>query len=1122
MRKHSTVAQIALALGLGAGFALALPWYYDVFVDWKPALYPFAIIAVTVGIAALTLLTLWARGERKALHYIWKALLSTAAFLGSLVGVTYYVNNVLGSGNKAKQAATLALPLCVVQIFVLLILFLLGSGRKGGKVAKAITIGLSAVLAAGALYAGAQAWPVAADLAYEVRMASVKVGDAETAMKTRPTIYTPEKRAAMMENAQREQFYAGAQETIAKAELYLDHIDELRGMVVAEGLPRYYAIGPSGDQDRHCCKYCGTDLHEKYGRYSWRTDPFGQPWKIQCPDCERWFPSNDFAGYYKLGLDERGVFRPALAKEKNDALVAAGGDGYLKNILYPEMGEGWGVDDGFGYYIAFYIHDGVWDGTGQARAGSVSQALRDLRDAYLYTGEAKYGRAGAILLDRVADFYPEYDWSLWNGFRGVDANGTILDVVWGNYLASLFCEAYDAFFPVYDDPALAVTLGKSGEEIRLNAENGILRTVYRFAVTGQLRGNFGITQQTVTAAAVALDAMPETGEWLDWVMAYGGGDVAGKLIDVVDRDGMGNEASPSYNSIWVNYLIDMAELLDGYDTYPAADIYKNPKFVQMLYAQLPVIMANYYSAQIGDSGQTASTGFTLGTNLALKAYRATGDPVFAQFLYLAGGNAVEGLSEGMDVKEPFKIQGDVQNVIDQYGELNLGSTLMAGYGLAALRGNQNKSGFWMYFGSTGGHGHPDSLNLGLDAYGLNMAPELGYPVATADDPHDVQWLKSTLSHNTVFVDGEAQIKDFRAVDRGAPLHFDDVGRVKLMDIDDSPAYKQTGEYRRTLVMVEVDDEVSYGVDFFRVVGGNDHIYSFHSQSDEIFGTEGLALVPQEGGTYAGPDVPCAPDPNSYTGYGLRYPAGFTWLDNVRRASNPSGMFSVDFAVKDFHGVLEDNEDLHLRMTQVNDFDLDEVAIARGMPPRLKGNPEYLEYVLARRTGKHLDSLFTTVFEPYKGERYLADIQAVPNGVKVTHANGRVDVIEYRNGERFVSVSIYAPDGQLEYRYTNDEVAYTGKIVSFTKALSLENSIRVKLDQPIDLQTLSGQHIYVDNDGKENGVYRIESANVLDDGCVLLNIGRVSPIRGLKGRTDLDRFVYNIRVGQKFRIPMPLQ
>ena len=67
----------------------------------------------------------------------------------------------------------------------------------------------------------------------------------------------------------------------------------------------------------------------------------------------------------------------------------------------------------------------------------------------------------------------------------------------------------------------------------------------------------------------------------------------------------------------------------------------------------------------------------------------------------------------------------------------------------------------------------------------------------------------------------------------------------------------------------------------------------------------------------------------------------------------------------------------------------------------------LEYVLARRTGNDLDSLYTTVIEPYKNERYLESIEpatlAIVDGtpkddsaraVKVTHKSGRVDYIVY--------------------------------------------------------------------------------------------------------------------------------
>ncbi|MCL2517010.1 MAG: heparinase II/III-family protein [Oscillospiraceae bacterium] len=1013
--------------------------------------------------------------------------------------------------------------------------------------------------------------------------------------KNRCTVYTEKKREIILKNAEScEQFQKMTAAVQAKADKYLGYLDKFYDMIIAEGLPRWYFIGAQRDLERFKCRYCGVDISAEYGLYGWKTDPLNHEWKVQCPGCLRWFPSNDFGGYYRLGLDEHGIFNPELARAKNDALVADGKDGYLKNLLYPEKGDGWGVDDGFGYrtgiiypngavemhtYIAYYIHEGLWN-----CADSVNNALYTFRDAYLCTGEIKYGRAGAILLDRIADFYPGYEYFMWHDFRDDLYRGKIKDCIWECFISAEFCLSYDALFPAYEDTEVIEYLrGKSerfkldnpknsAAAIRKNIENGILKTVFESAVDKKICGNFGMTQHAVTAAAVVLDTMPETGEWLDWVMAAGeanpsgtcenppklrGGNVLAQLTEIVDRDGMGNESSPGYNNLWNTELIGMAELLYNYDKYPSADLYKNPKFMRMFYPQVPLILADYYTAQIADSGGTANAGFCFTARQAVTAFRKTGNPIFAQALYLINGRSVEGLTEGINAEDPKKIQTDVLNVIKEHGELNTGSEMLTGYGFAVLR-DGTQGDFWMYFGTADMHGHSDSLNLGIDAYGLNMAPDLGYPEETACQPNRVQWVSATISHNTVTVDEQVQVK-YRAGKRGYPLHFDDSGRVKLMDIKQIDTYVQTDEYRRTVVMIKVDDMVSYGIDFFRVTGGNDHIFSFHSQSDQIYETENLSLVPQETGTYADAGVPWGQDPDTddtkWNPNDLRYPAGYTWLDQVRRADSPGSGFSVDFAVTDFKQVLKDGGNLHLRMTQLNDFELSEVSVVRGRPPAKPSNPKALEYVLARRTGENLDSLFTTVFEPYKDSRYIAKIENVPvkliksgnqqhsavKAVKVTHQNGRADYIVYASDNTaayrvddlfdfrgFVGVYIdsstpyrYVNDGDILFDKINKPGAYTGKVISFTREMSFENAIQISAEQSVDISELPGKYIYVENDGVQNGVYRIEKAKTLEDGSIMLDTGKVSLINGFIDRNDYSKgYTYNISPEQKYRIPLP--
>lgn len=142
-------------------------------------------------------------------------------------------------------------------------------------------------------------------------------------------------------------------------------------LVTTQELPRGITVGYRHDPDAYTCRYCNTDLRVKHGAYSWITNHFKDPWKLQCPECKRRFPSNDFNSFYKTGIDEQGMWSYEKAKEN--------GQQYLVNKLYPEKGEGWGVDDGYGYhtgnyytsssfgemeevhtYIAYYNHWELW------------------------------------------------------------------------------------------------------------------------------------------------------------------------------------------------------------------------------------------------------------------------------------------------------------------------------------------------------------------------------------------------------------------------------------------------------------------------------------------------------------------------------------------------------------------------------------------------------------------------------------------------------------------------------------------------------------------------------------------------------------------------------------------
>ena len=116
MKKAANLAAFCFALVLPA----AICWYYDIYVNWQPKIYPFAVVAVLLGNILLTLLTLWVGGERKAAPFIWKTLLSTVVFIATLFTPSLLINNVMHLG--ATLAANVAVPLVAAHLLVLFVL----------------------------------------------------------------------------------------------------------------------------------------------------------------------------------------------------------------------------------------------------------------------------------------------------------------------------------------------------------------------------------------------------------------------------------------------------------------------------------------------------------------------------------------------------------------------------------------------------------------------------------------------------------------------------------------------------------------------------------------------------------------------------------------------------------------------------------------------------------------------------------------------------------------------------------------------------------------------------------------------------------------------------------------
>lgn len=821
---------------------------------------------------------------------------------------------------------------------------------------------------------------------------------ASVSAKTGSTLYTPERVANARRNIERYDWANKAKEdAIRGADRYANQpVDFLWELITPQSIPRGIEVNMQMG-----CPKCGKAI-TKFGNYPWKVDVFAKPWKIECPNCGEVFPKNDFAKFYESGKDKDGVFR----YDKADRSL-------LFNTDHPDPKDPlhmYGVDDTMGWkddkgnvyrIVGYYGHYGTW--------AAVIDALNNLRDAYLYTGDAKYAHKAGLMLYRIAEFYPDMDYSYWAklGFFNSDGGtglGKIYGNIWESGTADVFTFAYDAAYPGLDDPKLLAELsqrvGKTvvAADLRGLIEKNILRQIHDGIIAGTIQGNEGMYQYTMTNAAVVLDEPDTTDKWLDWVFADGdarhGPATGGNMIRIfgekVDGDGMGNEASPGYNSIWRSLFRQISDTLQIYGHYKRNSFVKIPKYKKMFEAPVRLACIDKFIPHIGDTGSTGSRGLS-GTSLAdtLYAYRTFKDPEFAQMAYFLNGKKTDGLRGDIFDAEPEAISKEIAAQIEKHGPYVFKTEDMAKYGCAILRSGSDADAraLSLYYGRNTGHGHRDTLNIELFGMQMDLMPDLGYPEFATNWPPRYEWTFNTISHNTVVVDKIRQEPNTLA-----NAHFVVEGKgVSAAEVSADKPYSQTSLYQRTVAMVDVSPTDFYVIDIFRVKGGKDHMYSLHGPEGEVE-TESMNLLDQLKGTLDGEDVA----PYADLGFGSDYWAkatGYQYLYDVRRDAHPSAQPAVTYKVVDTWHCLKEPKDVRLRFNLISPAG--EVILAHGDPPRNKpGNPAKLQYVLLPNGSG--ESTFVTVIEPYVGVRTISKIERKDDGdtvtLTVTTASGRVDTI----------------------------------------------------------------------------------------------------------------------------------
>lgn len=986
------------------------------------------------------------------------------------------------------------------------------------------------------------------------------------AERTHGGYFTAERLANARANAEKYDWARKIREdAVAAAAPWLARSDEeLWALVPGQDLPRCIDVTLTrgkGPATRAGCLVCGDKIHD-FGNFPYEPDFERQPWKLTCPSCGVVFPTNDFAAYYRSAIDEHGLFNPARGDRR-----------LLFNTAHPDPKDPlhlFGVDDGFGFtdehghthkFIGYY----VWLYWRHIQSGMAA-----LADAYVYTGRQAYAHKAAVLLDRMADVYPQMDWKPYadRGWFHSDANlgvGKIEGCIWETNVVRKMAESYDAILSgTVGDTELGVFLARQARRYQLphpkgtrelfvqNVDDGILRCAYAAVLSGQVSGNEGMQQMAVASCALALNTNPETGHWLDWLLAPDGGAIPGLLVNLFDHDGMTDEAAPNYAVFGGQLIGRLAGRLAGYPLFRQHD----------LFAEYPQLRASYLApgrmAALGvavpNLGDTGATGLVTrepaDPAFCAAGFAATGDPALAVAAYRANGNSTTGLGHDIFRADPEEFSARISRLADAAGPRQVGGELMDGYGLARLESGPPDQGVALVanYGRTTHHAHADTLNFDLFAFGHWLAPDLGYPEFAADWPSRTEWTVNTLAHNTVFVDGKPQERGWG----GKARFFQQLPGLGVVELDGRAAYPQSRQYSRSLLLIgSPDGKNSYAVDIFRVSGGSDHVYSFHGPPGAVT-TTALQLAPQGAGTYAGREVPFA---TPSTG---RFPRGYSYLYDVRRDDRPPAAFTVDWTVQAGYRGVKADEDLHLRFFALGDPA--EVALAAGDPPQNKaGNPRRIDYLLLHRAGPALASTFVAIVEPYRDHSQIKSVQREAAGsapqvaLRVEFVDGTVDRVfcnpqpadrlQLADGAVLVGWVGFVRQqaGQVKRsvlfdgrvlraggRELDSAGAFAGKVVAMNRELEGGGWIVVDAALPVD-GSLVGRQIYVENDNERDATYTIRGA-VRERGGTRIDCGPITFIRAHAGPTRILRgqklpvsytagYLYDFEPGSSFRIPV---
>ncbi|MBN1292726.1 MAG: heparinase II/III family protein [Candidatus Latescibacteria bacterium] len=738
---------------------------------------------------------------------------------------------------------------------------------------------------------------------------------------------------------------------------------------------------PSWDIPRQCysdwpCPFCGEKIYSVSGFYPWKRDN-EYPFKLQCPLCNNFFPTNDF-------------FHDDFTSGE-----------------FPDDGWGWNFGSGErkdnAGFIAHYNHHNIWREFGDK--------VHRLALRYLLFGDEDAAHKTAVLLSRMAYVYPGMNMRWQQVKPGYLRPGRLLlDGNWErNQILVPVCRSYDAIFDYIEkDTALVEFLHRRDTAINTPDDVKALIDTYLIQVFGwdwmqrELSGgNMGAREEDMAQFAVCANMGAMSDRWIEelFTHAYNSGSNVGgfddeTLINTTTREGPVCIAALGYAYDYLIPKSDMAEILSKvnspvwHDRSNLYDPLQYPKFRAEFDTWIDFIVAGQFRPGYGDSGGVYGAKFPNGLPESLcsmykRAYSRWPTNKIARAIYRSG-------KQIPDLFEP-DVWADIDSQVQQAGpEPLLESRVMDGVGFVFLESRsyetilENRAGITIRYGYGRGHHHQDNLNIEMFSGGLSVAPELGYPTWT----HPMGNTSHVAHHNTGMIDRSPQYNG--SISHGDLELFSSAPEASFADVSSQPDGFPNNVYRRAVCLANAPEGNVYLVDILRMAGGTVRTCCFHSPPYDSYQTNlSFGHVSRE---------------NLDVG---KFERGLASNIVNPQFAESDGDAWADFTYR--------GDKMHMRMHYVGEKNrryITAECAKTDIPP--------IRYFFAEEEQKNGASEFISIWQPYQYEPFIKNVEHLdvggensggfaPVALRITLAGGQVDTFFY-SFDPYVPIKL----GDLEF------------------------------------------------------------------------------------------------------------